>query len=123
LPPIDGALSWIGRPCRTYFVQQRRPPHLLYQAEIWPGDGSAEACSIRLLDPKLFARLRFSDIPTANPETADFDNDGVGNWSELDSLGTDPLDADTDNDGVLDGPTPTPRPGGRQQPLRRRYRR
>ncbi len=104
LPPVDGALSWIGRPGRTYFVQHTGDLHTwLYQAEIWSGNGSAEAAPFDCSDPKLFARLRFSDIPTTDPDTADFDNDGVGNWTELDSLGTDPLDADTDNDGVLDG--------------------
>ncbi len=52
--------------------------------------------------PTFFARLKFADIPTANPELADFDHDGIGNLAEV-NLFLDPLEADTDKDGVTDG--------------------
>ena len=52
--------------------------------------------------PAFFARLRFADIPTANPELADFDHDGLGNLAEVNLL-TNPLEEDSDRDGVPDG--------------------
>jgi hypothetical protein len=52
--------------------------------------------------PAFFARLRYADIPTTNPELADFDNDGLGNLAEVNLL-TDPLEADSDKDGINDG--------------------
>jgi hypothetical protein len=113
VPPVDGALSWEGKPERTYFVQHSGDLQAwLYQAEIWTGDGTPEAATFECSDPRLFARLRFTDIPTTDPDLADFDNDGASNWTELDSLGTDPLDADTDNDGVLDGTDTDPLDSG-----------
>jgi hypothetical protein len=52
--------------------------------------------------PAFFARLRYTDIPTANPELADFDNDGLGNLAEV-NIHIDPLEADSDRDGINDG--------------------
>lgn len=53
--------------------------------------------------PSLFLRLRFTDIPTADPEDADFDLDGLSTMAELATHGTDPLETDTDHDGIPDG--------------------
>lgn len=50
-----------------------------------------------------FLRLRLTNIPTVDPEAADFDGDGISNMAELDDYHTDPFDPDTDHDGVSDG--------------------
>ncbi len=103
LPPVDGVLSWIGRPGRTYFVQHSNDLRIwLYREDIWSGDGGPEADDFDCSGLRLFVRLRFTDIPTADPQSADFDLDGVSNSQELAQLGTDPLDPDTDGDGLTD---------------------
>lgn len=38
-----------------------------------------------------------------DPDSADSDNDGLGDWTELYETGTDPWNSDTDNDGLSDG--------------------
>ena len=38
-----------------------------------------------------------------DPDSADSDNDGLGDWTELYEKGTDPWNSDTDNDGLSDG--------------------
>src|SRR6056297_1946868 len=53
--------------------------------------------------PAFFVRLRMSDFPTLDPKNADFDDDGLSNWQELNVWGTDPLDSDSDNNGFPDG--------------------
>jgi len=53
---------------------------------------------------KLFLRVRYTDIPTSNPNSADFDGDGISNWDEvrIGGTGTDPFAWDTDGDGKSD---------------------
>jgi len=103
VPQADGTLSWEGKPGRTYFVQHSDDLRIwLYREDIWSGDGGPEADGFDCSGPRLFVRLRFSDIPTANPALADFDLDGASNSQELVELGTDPLDPDTDGDGLAD---------------------
>lgn len=97
--------EWIGVVERTYFFQWSldlvdwniAPVMAHGIAPLGVHTYGAESDS-----PALFARLKFADIPTADPELADFDNDGLGNLAEV-LLGTDPLNADTDGDGVMDG--------------------
>ena len=53
--------------------------------------------------PKMFVRLQTHKPATLDPKNADFDGDGISNWSELTVYGTDPLKADSDGDGLPDG--------------------
>ena len=64
------------------------------------------------LDSKYFMRLIYADDTTAKTlqqsRDADFDNDGIPNSYEVETLGTDPLDTDsaggdTNNNGLTDG--------------------
>jgi hypothetical protein len=97
--------EWIGITERTYFFQWSPDlvdwkiapfmAHGVAPLGVHTYGGVADA-------PAFFVRLKFADIPTADPELADFDNDGLGNLAEVD-MWTDPLDADTDGDGVMDG--------------------
>ena len=53
--------------------------------------------------PKMFVRLQTHKPATLDPKNADFDGDGISNWSELTVYGTDPLKSDSDGDGLPDG--------------------
>jgi len=62
--------------------------------------------------PKVFVRLKYVDADwvttLAEAKDADFDQDGIPNWFELETVGSDPLDGssaggDTDNGGSGDG--------------------
>ena len=97
-------LLWPGRQGRSYFIQ--RSGNLTgwaYLSMVTPGQGTNEQCWIASDGDALFLRLRFTDIPTTDPELADFDSDGMATMTELSVYGTDPLDADTDHDGLSDG--------------------
>lgn len=97
--------EWTGVAERTYFIQWSLDlenwtiaPFMAYSVAplgLHTHGGESDA-------PAFFVRLKFADIPTSDPELADFDNDGLGNLVEVD-LWTDPLNADTDGDGVIDG--------------------
>lgn len=68
-------------------------------------------------DPaNLFIRIVLTDAACADPETADFDHDGLSNGDELDE-DLDPLDPDTDRDGVPDGDDELPHSPSNGNPL------
>lgn len=97
--------EWVGVSERTYFVEWSNDlqgwsytPFMAYGIApegVHTYGGQSDA-------PKFFMRLKYTDVPTTNAELADYDLDGLGNLAEL-NLGTDPLDADTDHDGINDG--------------------
>lgn len=97
--------EWIGIAERTYFFQWSldlvdwtiAPVMAHGVAPLGVHTYGAESDA-----PAFFVRLKFADIPTSDPELADFDNDGLGNLAEV-NIWTDPLNADTDGDGVIDG--------------------
>jgi hypothetical protein len=97
--------EWTGVAERTYFIQWSLDledwtiapfmAHGVAPLGVHTHGGESDA-------PAFFLRLKFADIPSSDPELADFDNDGLGNLAEVD-LWIDPLNADTDGDGVMDG--------------------
>jgi hypothetical protein len=97
--------EWTGIAERTYFFQWSQDltdwkisPFMAHGvAPLGVHSYGAESDS-----PSLFVRLNFADIPTSDPELADFDNDGLGNLTEV-NLHTNPLNADSDKDGISDG--------------------
>lgn len=96
-------LKWQGLEGRTYFVQSSiNLTSWDYINVIKSGTGAELTDDFAVSTSQEFRRLRISTIPTNNPATSDFDLDGEENQDELDA-GTDPLDADSDNDGVIDG--------------------
>lgn len=100
--------QWWGRAGRTYFIQAS--PDLfswIYLQEIEPGQNLIIPYGLISNGEKLFLRLRYSDIPTDDPDGADFDGDGIGNLDEL-WAGTDPLSNDSDGDGIDDSGDPFP---------------
>lgn len=97
-------LSWCGVSGRTYFVKYSE------DAEDWGyapfielGDGNPIEYGLFSQAPKAFFRLAHTDVPTTDPESADFDGDGLGNLFELVNSGTDPLEQDSDNNSMSDG--------------------
>ena len=102
-------LNWAGEDGRTYFTQYSLDlVDWFYLPEIDQGT-KHDPLDVTPLDgqsqpyPKFFMRLKMSEVPTIDPKGADFDGDGLTNWQELTTFGTDPLKADTDGDGLSDG--------------------
>lgn len=94
--------EWEGVVERTYFSQWSMDlVTWTYFQDIEHGPG-LKPSSFNSETSKYFVRLCYTDIPTSDPELADFDLDGLGNRAELD-IGTDPLDSDSDHDGISDG--------------------
>lgn len=108
-PPGEGGkLIWHGHPGRTYFVLSSEDLQLwIYLKAIHSGSGSTNQMTVVSDAPSLFFKLRFTDLPSANPAGDDFDGDGVPNAEELEN-GTDPFNPDSDGDGIPDGEDPAP---------------
>jgi hypothetical protein len=103
----DMFLRWYGHSGRTYFVQISDPNNHL-RRWIWAPiieTGNDEDLSYEVdgTADKGFFRLWFTDEPTADPDGGDFDGDGLSNLAEVLTHQTNPLKADTDGDGLLDG--------------------
>lgn len=106
----DKFLRWYGHDARTYFVQVSDPnDHLntwTWAPIIESGNDEFISYEVDGTADKGFFRLKYTDqVPGANEtlESADFDNDGISNWEEIAYYLTDPLNADTDGDEMLDG--------------------
>ena len=95
-------LSWNGRAGLTYFSKWSTDLVVWnYLPGIEQGSGM-KTPSFTSTSPKFFVRVFYTDVPTSDAELADFDLDGVGNLAEL-NLGIDPMDPDSDHDGIPDG--------------------
>lgn len=101
----DKFLRWYGHADRTYFIQVSDPnDHLnkwTWAPIIESGNDEDISYEVDGTADKGFFRLKYTNAPSGgNPDTADFDNDGVSNLSEL-QAGLDPFNfADADNDGL-----------------------
>ena len=111
-------IRWYGVTGWTYFVQVSDPADHLKTWTFAPiiEGGKNETISYEIDEPpeglpdKGFFRLKYTDQPLAPGETvdtADFDGDGISNKDEVDPpeplAPTDPLNPDTDGDGLPDG--------------------
>lgn len=98
--------DWESDRNRTFFPQvTANLENWTYAGALHFGQGS-HVGMIQSDAPKTFLRLRYSDLPVASEaeaESADFDLDGLTNIQELQQTHTDPLDNDSDNDGLPDG--------------------
>jgi hypothetical protein len=103
----DKFLRWYGHADRTYFVQISDPnAHLrkwIWAPIIETGNDENISYEVDGTADKGFFRLWFTDQPTADPDGGDFDGDGLSNLAEVTIHQTNPLKADTDGDGLLDG--------------------
>lgn len=98
-------VTWIGG-TQTYFLQYSLDlQSWAFFPEIESGAGNYEynfTCSA----DKMFLRLKYIDFEVSDPENYDFDGDGdgIGSLDELNAIPqTDPLELDTDKNGVSDG--------------------
>ncbi len=104
-------LRWYGEPRRTYFVQTSTQAAPLQQwtfnAIIELGAGEIIPHEVVATADKAFFRLKYIDqVPGSGEtiDTADYDGDGLENRVEIEAENqTDPLNADTDGDRLLDG--------------------
>lgn len=102
-------LDWEGIPGRTYFMQQSDD---LVDWQFFPmiemGYGYTIPYGFTSSADKCFVRLLYTDDSTSDPYYGDFDGDGISNWDEVNVLGTNPLNPDSDGDGVPDGADTAP---------------
>lgn len=110
IPDVEGTmeLSWTGMPGHTYFVLFSDNLADWHYAPLIES-GAAQATPIRLgvwaSAGHLFARVQSTNQSTVWPYFEDFDNDSLPNWAEVEVLNTDPLDSDSNSDGIPDGQT------------------
>jgi hypothetical protein len=99
-------VDWHSLYKRTFFPQvstELTSWHYIGALHFGTGDHTG---LIQSSSDKTFCRLRYSDLPVvteAEAEDADFDLDSISNIEELEDYHTDPLDADSDKDGLPDG--------------------
>jgi RHS repeat-associated protein len=96
--------TWQSQLDRTYFIQTSEDllSPWTYIPAIEVGDGTRLEYGIETESLRFFYRLRYTDEPTSDPYTDDFDGDGVNNWAEL-QQGSDPFSAvSNDGDAVPD---------------------
>jgi hypothetical protein len=97
-------LDWDGIAGRSYFIQHSDDLiNWQYFPVIESGIGQPLGYGFASSADRFFLRLVYTDAPSGgNPDTADFDNDGVSNLAEL-QAGLDPFHfADEDSDGLPD---------------------
>lgn len=91
-------LSWWGVDARTYFIQHTEelgnPTLWNFLPVIEQGAGAPVQYGFWLspIPPRVFFRLKYSDVATSDPYAADFDGDGIPNGWEIEH-GLDPFDA------------------------------
>ncbi len=114
--PTGKIVRWYGYANRTYFVQISDTNNPLgkwsWAPIIEAGNEALISYEVDGTASKSFFRLKPTDLPVPSGrtiDTADFDEDGISNIDEikppaplLASYATDPLDADTDHDGIPD---------------------
>lgn len=103
----DKFLRWYGHADRTYFIQVSDPnDHLkrwTWAPIIESGNDEDISYEVDGTADKGFFRLKYTDQPTTDPDNDDFDGDTISNLDEVSYYNSDPLDSDTDNDGMPDG--------------------
>lgn len=109
---IEGetVIEWFGYQGRTYFIQVSDASDPLRK---WTWAPVIEAGNEGLISyefggdaPRGFARLQYTDEPKPESITLedwDIDGDGLSNKDEIEVYQTNPLNPDTDDDGLTDG--------------------
>ena len=103
---VDGChLNWVGQNGIIYFVQYSSDLKTWsYMPVIERGADTPLHYDFPSDEAKVFVRLHYTNVATADPNNDDFDGDGISNWDEVKNGGTatDPLKWDTDGDGQSD---------------------
>lgn len=105
--------DWDGVGGRTYFLQWSLDLVTWMYASIVDFGITPDTVGVDTSsEAKFFVRLKYVDADWVSSkleaENADFDNDGIPNWYEVENLFSDPLDGDSaggdsDNGGLGDG--------------------
>jgi hypothetical protein len=105
--------DWSGVTSRTYFLQWSLDLVNWNYAPLVEFGAGLKSFGINTQgEPKFFVRLHYVDdtgvTTLQQARDADFDNDGIPNYYEVENLFTNPLDknsagGDSDNDGLPDG--------------------
>ncbi len=126
-PTGETLFRWHGKPGRSYFIQVSDPTNHLgkwnWAPIIESGNDEEISYEVNATADKGFFRLKHTDQPLDSGktvDTSDFDKDGISNIDEIDPPAptaiasrsvlpapsangpTDPLNADTDGDGLTD---------------------
>lgn len=111
-PPTGGKfVEWYCKLGRTYFIQVSDPSDHLSKWKWAPvierGNDENISYEVDGTAEKGFFRLQYTDQTAADPDNAEFDGDRISNIDEItpDSttgIQTNPLDPDTDHDGLTD---------------------
>ncbi len=90
---------------RTYFIQYSPNTEnwLTFNDFIQTGESSLVEYKLPIPLTKSLLRLIWTDIPSEDPLTADFDDDGLSTLHEIQTSNTNPLASDSDGDGFSDG--------------------
>ena len=103
------AIKWWGKSGRTYFVQSSEtllPDSWQFMPVVEAGADAVCTWNLQTSASKMFVRLVFTDQAfSGGAADADFDGDGLTNAQETAAVGprSNPLSADSDDDGYLDG--------------------
>lgn len=105
----DGSVSWQGEAGYVYFLQWSLDlVTWSYAPETFAGLPAYASQSLASTE-RFFCRVRAVYAPEVDPNSEDFDDDGISNLAELtftingQLAQLDPLNADTDGDGFSDG--------------------
>ncbi len=102
--------SWWSRSGRSYFLQHSEDlmSWTYFPDVIEAGVNGVISYGFDVSGPdRYFVRLKYTDLPTNNILTSDFDGDFISSLEEL-QMGLDPLNSDSDNDGISDSSDPFP---------------
>jgi hypothetical protein len=107
-PPTGGKfIQWHAQAGRSYFLQISDPADHLnkwnWSTVIERGNNQSISYEVDGTADKGFFRLYYTDQAAADLDTADFDGDAISNLDEVTYYNSNPLDSDTDNDGMPDG--------------------
>jgi hypothetical protein len=102
----DKFLRWYGHAGLTYFIQVSNPNDPLkrwaWANIIESGNDEDISYEVNGTAEKGFFRLKYTDEPTTDPDGDDFDSDYLTNLEEVSIYQTDPLNDDSDGDGLYD---------------------
>jgi hypothetical protein len=106
-------VDWSGESGRTYFIKWSLDLVTWHYAPFVKYGQGVQTAGIQTVGAqKLFIRLHYAYDTTVTTlqqaRDADFDNDGIPNYYEIETLGSDPLDkgsagGDGDSDGMVNG--------------------
>jgi len=95
-------LDWVGAADVTYFIQWSDDLETWHYFPVIEHGTVHDPFNFGSETERFFVRLKYVDNPDQDPETGDFDGDGVNNINEVGTLLTDPLLSDTDGNGISD---------------------